>query len=120
MSLWSAGKTGSRPGTAQRSRNPPDTAAFNGALGGNRRPSGRRGCQSSTPAASRIRSSGGADGVYGDGTVWAVRWLQANRPDVSADGVYGPDTRAAMRWPDYWRDPSGGSVDFVARYNPPI
>ncbi|MGA5443570.1 AbfB domain-containing protein [Streptomyces griseoincarnatus] len=34
------------PGTAQRSRNPPDTAAFNGAVGGNRRPSGRRGCQS--------------------------------------------------------------------------
>ncbi|MBW1604470.1 response regulator transcription factor, partial [Streptomyces sp. JJ66] len=44
-SLWSAGKTGTRPGTARRSRNPPDTAAFNGAVGGNRRPSGRRGCQ---------------------------------------------------------------------------
>ncbi|MGA5261934.1 GyrI-like domain-containing protein [Streptomyces griseoincarnatus] len=45
MSLWSAGKTGTPPGTAQRSRNPPDTAALNGAVGGNRRPSGRRGCQ---------------------------------------------------------------------------
>ncbi|MFB7738013.1 hypothetical protein ACFC08_27215 [Streptomyces sp. NPDC056112] len=44
--MWSAGKTGTRPGTARRSRNPPDTAAFNGAVGGNRRPSGRRGCQS--------------------------------------------------------------------------
>ncbi|MFE3519958.1 response regulator transcription factor, partial [Streptomyces sp. NPDC059166] len=32
--------------TAQRSRNPPDTAALNGTVGGNRRPSGRRGCQS--------------------------------------------------------------------------
>ncbi|MFE3517464.1 endo alpha-1,4 polygalactosaminidase, partial [Streptomyces sp. NPDC059166] len=31
--------------TAQRSRNPPDTAALNGTVGGNRRPSGRRGCQ---------------------------------------------------------------------------
>ncbi|MFD0336892.1 peptidoglycan-binding domain-containing protein [Streptomyces erythrogriseus] len=62
----------------------------------------------------------GADGVYGDGTVSAVRWLQANRLGVSADGVYGPDTRAAMLWPDYWRDPSDGSVEFVACYNPPF
>ncbi|MGV9877512.1 hypothetical protein ACWDUG_33450, partial [Streptomyces cellulosae] len=31
--------------TARRSRNPLDTAAFDGAVGGNRRPSGRRGCQ---------------------------------------------------------------------------
>ncbi|WP_203588096.1 peptidoglycan-binding domain-containing protein [Actinospica acidiphila] len=77
-------------------------------------------CYSSTPAASRIRSSGGADGIYGDGTVWAVRWLQANRLGVSADGVYGPDTRAAMRWPDYWRDPSDGSIDFIDCYNPPF
>src|SRR5690606_41938066 len=45
VSLWSAGKTGTTPGTEQRSRNPPDTAAFNGAVGGNRRPSGQRGCQ---------------------------------------------------------------------------
>ncbi|MGA4985282.1 hypothetical protein ACPB9I_24935 [Streptomyces cellulosae] len=43
--MWSAGKTGTRAPTAQRSRNPPDTAAFNGAVGGNRRPLGRRGCQ---------------------------------------------------------------------------
>ncbi|WP_412080436.1 zinc ribbon domain-containing protein [Streptomyces sp. SCL15-6] len=34
-SLWSAGKTGTRARTAQRSRNPPDTAAPNGAVGGN-------------------------------------------------------------------------------------
>ncbi|MEU3098820.1 nucleotidyl transferase AbiEii/AbiGii toxin family protein, partial [Streptomyces sp. NPDC006967] len=34
--------------TARRSRNPLDTAACNGAAGGNRRPSGRRGCQAPT------------------------------------------------------------------------
>ncbi|MEU1466433.1 hypothetical protein ABZ467_38800, partial [Streptomyces sp. NPDC005727] len=38
-------KTGTRPGTAQRSRNPPDTAALNGAVGGNLPPSGGRGRQ---------------------------------------------------------------------------
>ncbi len=77
-------------------------------------------CYGSTPAAERIRSSGGADGRYGNGTVAAVRWLQANRLGVSADGVYGPATRAAMQWPDYWRDPSDGSVQFIACYNPPF
>ncbi|MGW2126275.1 nucleotidyl transferase AbiEii/AbiGii toxin family protein, partial [Streptomyces sp. NPDC001758] len=34
--------------TGRRSRNPLDTAACNGAAGGNRRPSGRRGCQAPT------------------------------------------------------------------------
>ncbi|WP_261993812.1 peptidoglycan-binding domain-containing protein [Streptomyces sp. t39] len=77
-------------------------------------------CYGSTPAAERIRDSGGADGVYGTGTVEAVRWLQANRLGVSADGVYGPATRAAMWWPDYWRDPSDGSVEFIDCYNPPF
>ncbi|MEU1710870.1 aldo/keto reductase [Streptomyces sp. NPDC005706] len=38
-------KTGTRPRTAQRSRNPPDTAAFNGTVGGNLPPSGGRGRQ---------------------------------------------------------------------------
>ncbi|MGX9872902.1 cysteine desulfurase-like protein [Streptomyces cellulosae] len=46
ISLWSAGKTGTRPGTAQRSRNPPEAAhtARVGA-GGNPGPLGLGGCQ---------------------------------------------------------------------------
>lgn len=77
-------------------------------------------CYGSTYAAERIRDTGGADGVYGTGTVDAVRWLQENRLGVSADGVYGPATRQAMWWPDYWRDPRDGSVDFISCYNPPF
>lgn len=77
-------------------------------------------CYSDTYAASRIRATGGADGVYGTGTVDAVRWLQANRLGVSADGVYGPATRQGMRWPAYWRDPDNGNVEFVSCYNPPF
>jgi len=77
-------------------------------------------CYGSTHAARRIRDTGGADGVYGTGTVDAVRWLQANRLGVSADGVYGPATRQAMWWPDYWRDPRDGSVAFISCYNPPF
>ncbi|MFH0245632.1 zinc ribbon domain-containing protein [Streptomyces sp. HK10] len=50
-----------RPGAARRGGNPPDTAATGDAVDGNRRPSGRRGCQRSprptagrrTPAAPR-------------------------------------------------------------------
>ncbi|MGW1141898.1 peptidoglycan-binding domain-containing protein [Streptomyces zhihengii] len=77
-------------------------------------------CYGTTPAAQKIRDSGGADGSYGSGTVEAVRWLQANRLGVSADGVYGPATRAAMEWPDYWRDPSNGQIRFIDCYNPPF
>ncbi|MFE1795060.1 peptidoglycan-binding domain-containing protein [Streptomyces sp. NPDC059517] len=58
-------------------------------------------CYPGTYAANRIINTGGADGSYGDGTVDAVRWLQANRLGVSADGVYGPATRGQMRWPLY-------------------
>lgn len=36
-------------------------------------------CYWDTPAADYIQNSGGVDGVYGEGTVKAVRWLQANR-----------------------------------------
>ncbi|WP_432106241.1 MerR family transcriptional regulator [Streptomyces sp. bgisy091] len=43
--MWSAGKTGTCSGTAQRSRNPPDTPALNGTVGGNLPPSRGRGCQ---------------------------------------------------------------------------
>ncbi|MFI6859499.1 peptidoglycan-binding domain-containing protein [Streptomyces sp. NPDC050421] len=77
-------------------------------------------CYGDTYAAKQIRASGGVDGVYGTGTVNAVRWLQANRLGVSADGVYGPATRRAMLWPDYYRDPDNGDVDFVMCYNPPF
>lgn len=77
-------------------------------------------CYSGTYAANRIRATGGADGVYGTGTVDAIRWLQANRLGVSADGVYGPETRKAMLWPDYYRDPDNGDIDFVMCYNPPF
>ncbi|MFD0592016.1 peptidoglycan-binding domain-containing protein [Catellatospora coxensis] len=77
-------------------------------------------CYGETYAAQRIRDTGGADGSYGNGTVEAVRWLQANRLGVSADGVYGPATRQAMRWPDYWRDPRNGDIEFISCYNPPF
>ncbi|MEU4422448.1 alpha/beta hydrolase, partial [Actinoplanes sp. NPDC024001] len=46
---WSARKTGTRPGGAQRSGNPPGRRVFHPQRGGNLRPSGRRGCQSATP-----------------------------------------------------------------------
>ena len=45
-SLWSAGKTRSQaPGTAQRSRNPPEAAPGSGVTGGNLRPPQRSGSQ---------------------------------------------------------------------------
>ncbi|WCD94899.1 peptidoglycan-binding domain-containing protein [Streptomyces sp. HUAS 31] len=72
-------------------------------------------CYSGTYAANRISATGGADGSYGDGTVDAVRWLQANRLGVSDDGVYGPATREQMRWPLYTE---GGT--YIACFNPPF
>ena len=39
---WSAGKTGTRAGTARRSGNPPGRRAFHAQRGGNLRPLGRR------------------------------------------------------------------------------
>lgn len=61
-------------------------------------------CYGGTYAARRITNSGGADGVYGSGTVDAVRWLQKNKLGLasSADGVYGPQTRSRMKWPHYY------------------
>ncbi len=60
LGTMGTGKTGTRPGTAQRSRNPPDTTALNGAVGGNRRPSERRGCQVNPPEpAARCRTPDG-------------------------------------------------------------
>ncbi|MER7378471.1 peptidoglycan-binding domain-containing protein [Streptomyces lanatus] len=61
-------------------------------------------CYGGTWAAQRINNSGGADGIYGTGTVEAVRWLQNNKLGLSgsADGVYGPDTRSHMQWPHYY------------------
>ncbi|MEU5139318.1 peptidoglycan-binding domain-containing protein [Streptomyces sp. NPDC021139] len=72
-------------------------------------------CYSGTYAANRINATGGADGVYGTGTVDAVRWLQANRLGVSADGDYGPATRGQMLWPLYT---AGGT--YIACLNPPL
>ncbi|MFF1815894.1 peptidoglycan-binding protein [Kribbella sp. NPDC058245] len=76
-------------------------------------------CYPNTPAADYIEESGGADGVYGTGTVKAVRWVQANRLGFEGndvDGVYGPATRSAMRWPVY-RPISGGYL-FQSCRNP--
>ncbi|GAA4332280.1 hypothetical protein GCM10023178_45440 [Actinomadura luteofluorescens] len=52
---WSARKTGTRPGSAQRSGNPPRRRAFRAQRGGNLRPLGRRGCQ--MPIAYRARQA---------------------------------------------------------------
>ncbi|MEV5156569.1 peptidoglycan-binding domain-containing protein [Streptomyces werraensis] len=72
-------------------------------------------CYSGTYAANRINATGGSDGIYGTGTVDAVRWLQANRLGVSADGEYGPATREQMRWPLYT---DFGS--YISCLNPPF
>ncbi|CAM5429401.1 peptidoglycan-binding domain-containing protein [Streptomyces sp. ID03-2B] len=61
-------------------------------------------CYPGTWAARKIHDSDGIDGIYGNGTVEAVRWLQINKLNLAgnADGVYGPQTRAKMRWPHYY------------------
>jgi peptidoglycan hydrolase-like protein with peptidoglycan-binding domain len=61
-------------------------------------------CYSGTWAAQKIQNSGGVDGIYGTGTVEAVRWLQTYKLGLSgsADGIYGPQTRSRMQWPYYW------------------
>ncbi|TPQ17975.1 peptidoglycan-binding protein [Streptomyces sporangiiformans] len=66
-------------------------------------------CYSGTYAADRIRATGGADGIYGTGTVDAVRWLQSML-GLSADGVYGPATRNAIKWLGYAQDVVNGGV----------
>lgn len=58
-------------------------------------------CYGSTWAGDKISRSGGADGVYGEATKAAVRWLQANELGLSGsnvDGVYGAQTRGRMMW----------------------
>ncbi|MFD8050409.1 peptidoglycan-binding protein [Streptomyces chartreusis] len=56
-------------------------------------------CYSGTPAATYIRNSGGADGVYGAGTRDAFKWIQKNvwgLTGSNVDGVYGPYARDHM------------------------
>ncbi|MGW6791616.1 peptidoglycan-binding domain-containing protein [Streptomyces chartreusis] len=58
-------------------------------------------CYSQTAAADLIRDNGGVDGIYGAGTVKAVKSLQKNQlgfKGSAIDGVYGPKTRQAMMW----------------------
>ncbi|WP_328688019.1 peptidoglycan-binding protein [Streptomyces phaeochromogenes] len=43
------------------------------------------------------KSTGGADGIYGDATRQAVKEVQA-AAGITADGIYGPETRKAMKW----------------------
>ncbi|MGW6279102.1 peptidoglycan-binding domain-containing protein [Kribbella sp. NPDC055071] len=67
-------------------------------------------CYPGTPADDYIQNSGGVDGIYGTGTVSAVRWLQANRLGFTGsdvDGAYGPATRGAMKWPVFSKLSSG-------------
>lgn len=61
-------------------------------------------CYAGTWASRKIHDSGGVDGVYGTGTVEAVKWLQVNKLGLagSADGAYGPQTRGKLKWPHYY------------------
>ncbi|WP_461026855.1 peptidoglycan-binding domain-containing protein [Streptomyces sparsus] len=61
-------------------------------------------CYPGTWASTKVHNSGGVDGIYGNGMVEAVRWLQINKLNLagSADGAYGPQTRGKMRWPHYY------------------
>lgn len=62
-------------------------------------------CYSDTPAYGMVFNSGRDDGIYGAGTVAAVKWLQKNRLGLTgsnADGVYGPQTRSRLKWPHYY------------------
>jgi peptidoglycan hydrolase-like protein with peptidoglycan-binding domain len=68
-------------------------------------------CHDGTWAANQIRNSGGADGIYGSGTVAAVESLQ-KLFGLTADGVYGPKTRDKLKWPLYYND---RALDFCER-----
>jgi putative peptidoglycan binding protein len=70
-------------------------------------------CYPGTWASQRIYDAGGVDGVYGTGTVEAVRWLQINKLGLSgsADGIYGPQTRSRLRWPYYYHGALLNSCD---------
>lgn len=75
-------------------------------------------CYSGTPAAQYIVASGGIDGVYGEGTVKAVCWLQANRlgfTGSNVDGTYGPATRSAMMWPMYSKISGGYTFRYTCK-----
>ncbi|MFD7076942.1 peptidoglycan-binding domain-containing protein [Nocardioides sp. NPDC059952] len=64
-------------------------------------------CYSGTTAAARIRNSGGADGVYGDGMVSAIKAFQRYQLGFTGsaiDGVYGVKTRKGMRWAHHASD----------------
>jgi hypothetical protein len=73
---------------------------------------------SGTPAAQYIVESGGIAGVYGEGTVKAVRWLQANRlgfTGSNVDGTYGPATRSALMWPMYNKISGGYTFRYTCK-----
>jgi peptidoglycan hydrolase-like protein with peptidoglycan-binding domain len=75
-------------------------------------------CYWDTPAAEYIDQSGGVDGVYGEGTVKAVRWVQANRLGFTGsdvDGIYGPATRSAMKWPMYSQYSGGYTFRYTCK-----
>src|SRR5207247_4252515 len=70
-SLWSAGKTRSHaPGTAQRSRNPPEAAPGSGVTGGNLRPSRRDGSQVTDTV-----TIGYPEAPLGSGGAWTAVWV---------------------------------------------
>ncbi|WP_328766024.1 hypothetical protein [Streptomyces sp. NBC_00286] len=62
-------------------------------------------CYRGTTAYDRMMNAGGRDGIYGDGMVSAMKWLQANKLGLSGsavDGVYGPTTASRLLWPLRW------------------
>jgi hypothetical protein len=62
-------------------------------------------CYAGTPAATYIKNSGGADGVYGAGTRDAFKWIQKNvwgLTGSNVDGVYGPYARDHMLFALWW------------------
>ncbi|MEV5083815.1 hypothetical protein AB0K74_35150, partial [Streptomyces sp. NPDC056159] len=108
VSLWSAGKPGTRPGTARRSRNPPDTAAFNGAVGGNRRPSGRRGCQAKAHALAAL--------LRAEDIPTALCYQRLTHDEGGGHVVHG---LVAVRFNGAWRrqDPRGNKPGVDARFS---
>ncbi|NGO77646.1 peptidoglycan-binding protein [Streptomyces sp. YC504] len=62
-------------------------------------------CYAGTPAATYVKNSGGADGVYGTGTRDAFKWIQRNVWGLTGsdvDGVYGPYARDHMHFALWW------------------
>ncbi|MEU4678419.1 transposase [Micromonospora sp. NPDC023737] len=85
---WSARKTGTRPGTAQRSGNPPGRRVFHAQRGGNLRPLGRRGCQRDATNAAAFPQP------------WRPRWDRASRTlrpsSAAAHSAARPTSRARL------------------------